>query len=448
MRRLKVKKIFIFLLGFSTVAYSQQEYRLTLEQAIEMGLQNHQQLKVAAAKIDVSQQQVKAVRSQTLPAVSLSASAFYLGDVVTLDKDFSKLGELQMEPFGNTFGLQASQLLYKGGVLKKSIEIAELQMQLAELDMAVNEQDIKFLIVSNYLDIYQLINQIQVLEHNKALAEQMLANITKMYEEEMITRNELIRAELQIKNLEQIILSMHNNHAILSNQLSYALGLPPDVIIIPSETAIEVPAQSQAAYSDMAQQHPTLLSIAKNVEISEKNVEIQRANWVPAISTFGGYNMQRPTTTTYLRPSDSPLGLETASMSMPFYNNSWQVGINLSFSLDKFYKSKHQINMSRSQARVAQEAFTLAQQGIEIGVNAAFLKFREAEQQVVLMDESKALANENYEIVLAKYLNQLAIAAEMTDASNAKLNTELQYANAVINAQFQFYNLLKSAGML
>ena len=197
----KVKNIILFLFGISAMAHAQQEYRLMLEQAIEMGLQNHQQLKIAAAKIDVGEQQVKAMRTQTLPSVTFSANAFYLGDAVILDSDWSKLRSVEMEHFGNSFALQASQLLYKGGVIKKSIEIAELQKQLAELDMVANEQDIKFLIVSNYLDICKLINQMQVLERNKALAIQMLDNLTKMYEQEMLTRNELIRAELQIKNL-------------------------------------------------------------------------------------------------------------------------------------------------------------------------------------------------------------------------------------------------------
>ena len=76
---LKVKKMIIFLFGISVAGYA-QEYRLTLEQAIEMGLQNHQQLKISAAKIDAGEQQVRAMRSQTLPSVSFSASAFYLGD--------------------------------------------------------------------------------------------------------------------------------------------------------------------------------------------------------------------------------------------------------------------------------------------------------------------------------------------------------------------------------
>jgi outer membrane protein TolC len=437
---LNAKKILFFLFGFSVAGYA-QEYRLTLEQAIELGLQNHQQLKIAAAKIDVGEQQLKAAKSQMLPSVNFSASAFYLGDAVVLDSDWSKLRDVEMENFGNTFALQASQLLYKGGVIKKTVEIAELQRQLAELDMTANEQDIKFLIVSGYLDVCKLMNQTQVLEFNKALAEQLLDNVRKMYEEEMLTRNELIRAELHIKNLEQALLTMKNGHAILSNQLSYALGLPSNVLIIPAEnTENALTAQSHDHYSDMAlEQHPALRMVAKNIEISEKNVAIRQSSLFPAISLFGGYNMQRPLATNSQPP---------APATMPWYNNTWQMGVNLSFNLDNLYKNRRQVNTAKSQARLAQESLTLAQQGIEIGVNAAYLKFREAEQQILLMDEAKNLANENYEIVQSKYLNQLAIAAEMTDAGNAKLNAELQYVNAVINARFQYFNLLKSTGTL
>ena len=430
--------VLVFILSsFSLAGFSQElvPYNLTLAQALEMGLQNHQQLKIAEAQVQTSEQQVKVSKLQQLPTVSFSANAFYLGDALVLDTDWSKLQTVDMPHFGNSFALQASQILYKGGVVRKSIEMAELQQQLAELNLTSNEQDIKLLIISNYLDIYKLTNQLQVLEQNKILAEQLLNNVTKLYEENMVTRNEIIRAELQIKNLSQTALTMQNNHAILSNQLSYALGLPHDVIIMPTEV-IELKAMgiSQADYINLAQQHPALRLAEKNVEIAEKNISIAKADRFPTLSLFGGYNMQRPLTST------TPV--------MDLYNNTWQAGISLNYNIDNLFKSKKKINLSKTQAHTTQEALVYTQQNVEIGINTAFLKCREAEQQVVLMDESKQLANENYEIVKSKYLNQLAITAEMTDASNAKLRAELEHANAAINALFQYYNLLKATGSL
>ena len=436
-----MKKIIILglvLLNFPLAGFSQEPvpYNLSLSQAIEMGLQNHQQLKIAEAQVQVSEQQVVISKLQQLPTLSFSANASYLGDVLVLDTDWSKLQSVDMPHFGNSFALQASQMLYKGGVIRKSIEIAELQQQLAELNLASDEQDIKFLIISNYLDICKLINQLQVMEQNKTLAEQLLGNVTKLYEENMVTRNEVIRAELQIKNLNQTILTVQNNHAILSNQISYALGLPHNVMIIPTDDIEPKNAEIlQADYINMAQElHPALRLAGKNVEIAEKNISISKRERSPTISLFGGYNMQRPLTST------TPV--------MDLYNNAWQVGVSLNYNIDNLFKSKSKVNLSKIQARTMQEALIYTHQNVETGVNAAFLKYREATQQVVLMDESKQLANENYEIVRAKYLNQLAITAEMTDASNAKLRAELEYSNAAISALFQYYNLLKATGSL
>ena len=435
-RALFLLSCLLLLMATTLSSQENEQINLSLREAVALGLQNHQQLKIAQAQLQTSKEQVAVSKLQRLPSVAFSANAFYLSDALILDKDWSEVQTVVMSHFGNSFGVQASQLLYKGGIIRKSIELAELQQQLAELDLAVNEQDIKFLIISNYLDIYKLINQLQVLEQNKVLAEQLLNNITKSYEQDMVTRNEIIRSELQIKNLDQAILTMKNNHAILSNQMSFALGLPTNIFVIPTDDIhANIIVQEPEYYSELAeQQHPELRLAEKNVEIADKNVSIRRSDWIPAVSAFGSYNMQRPVT--------------SSTSAMDMYNNTWQVGISLNFNIDQLFRSKRQVSLSRSQQRVSQEAQAYTRQQVEIGVNSAYLKYQEAKQQVSLMGESRKLANENYEIVRNKYLNQLAITAEMTDASNAKLNAELEYANAVINQLFQYFGLHKATGSL
>ena len=104
--------------------------------------------------------------------------------------------------------------------------------------------------------------------------------------------------------------------------------------------------------------------------------------------------------------------------------------------------------MGNIQTSVLQESRTYNLQNIEMDVHSAFVKYYESLQQRELMNESQRLADENYKIIEDKYLNQLAITAEMTDAATAKLDSELQLSNAEINVLFQYYNLLKSTGTL
>ena len=47
-----------------------------------------------------------------------------------------------------------------------------------------------------------------------------------------------------------------------------------------------------------------------------------------------------------------------------------------------------------------------------------------------------------------RYLNDLALITDMLDASNSKLNAELQLVNAQINILFNLYKLKKTAGCL
>jgi len=62
--------------------------------------------------------------------------------------------------------------------------------------------------------------------------------------------------------------------------------------------------------------------------------------------------------------------------------------------------------------------------------------------------KNKDLTEENYRIMESKYNNQLAILLDMIDASNAKLDAELQYTNSEINIVFAYYKLLKESGKM
>lgn len=434
---IKLLLITLIFLQAGTQTYAQQKigYPLPMDQALQMALNNHQQLKISQAEIAISRSQEEVTKLQRTPTASFSANAFYLGDALVLDKDLTKVQTIEMPHFGNTFALQASQLLYKGGAIGKSIELAELQTQLAELDLENDTQAIKFLVISNYLDIIRAINQLEVLERNKVLAEQRQGNIKTQYEQGMITRNEVIRGELQIKNLEQSILTAKNNYAILSNQLGIAIGITEEVLIIPENIAMTFPMKTLPQYKELAySSHPGIRSAKHQIGIAEKNIDLVQTDKIPAISAFGGYNMQRP--------------LTTSTPVMDMYTNTFQAGISLSYNIDNLFRTKKRVHVAENQSWVAREALELTRQNIELGLNTAFIKYNEAVKQEKLMEESKQLANENYKIIEAKYLNQLVITAEMTDATNAKLEAELQHANAKISVAFQYYNLIKATGNL
>lgn len=421
---------------FPALFFSQEIKQLTANDVAELALQNHQQLKVSAQNIDIAKQNTNVVKLQKLPNITASTSQFYLGDAVAIDKDFSNSTNVPMPHYGSSYGVQATQLIFKGGLVNKSIELAGLREQLSELDLEKNKQDVKLLVISNYLDVYKIVNQENVFQNNKKLAQERLKNIQKFYQQGMVTRNEVIRGELAIKNLDQGILTLANNKKILNYNLNIALGLAPDTEIVPveslenKESGIGIDYYLSLAHDN----NPLLKSAQTNVNVADKNIEIIKTDKMPTISGFGGYTLQRPVT--------------TRNPVLDMYSGGWQTGISLSYNIDNLYKTKERVKLGELQKNQANDAVTLTQQNIDMAVNAAYIKYREAIQQAEILNDAKKLAEENYKITEAKYLNQLAVQAEMIDAQNQKLQSELDYANAEINVLYQYYNLLKSTGTL
>jgi len=426
----------VMLTVFPALFFSQEIKQLTANEVAELALQNHQQLKVSAQNIDIAKQNTNVVKLQKLPNITASTSQFYLGDAVAIDKDFSNSTNIPMPHYGSTYGVQATQLIFKGGLVNKSIELAGLREQLSELDLEKNKQDVKFLVISNYLDVYKILNQQKVFESNKKLAQERLKNIKKFYQQGMVTRNEVIRGELAIKNLDQGILTLVNNKQILNYNLNLALGLPSDTEIMRveslenKESGIGIDFYLNLAH----QNNPLLKSAQTNVNVADKNIEIIKTDKMPTISGFGGYTVQRPIT--------------TRNPVLDMYSGGWQTGISLSYNIDNLYKTKERVKLGELQKSQANDAVTLTQQNVDMGVNAAYIKYQESIQQAEILNDAKKLAEENYKITEAKYLNQLAVQAEMIDAQNQKLQSELDYANAEINMLYQYYSLLKSTGTL
>lgn len=421
---------------FPALFFSQEIKQLTADEVAELAVQNHQQLKVSAQNIDIARQNTEVVKLQKLPNITASTSQFYLGDVVAIDKDFSNSTNVPMPHYGSSYAVQATQLIFKGGLVNKSIEMAGLREQLSKLDLEKNKQDVKLLVISNYLDIYKILNQEAVFQNNKKLAQERLKNIQKFYQQGMVTRNEVIRSELAIKNLDQGILTLKNNKKILNYNLSIALGLPTDTEIVPveslqnKESGIGIEYYVNLAHDS----NPLLKSAKTNIDVADKNIEIIKTDRMPTISGFGGYSLQRPIT--------------TRNPVLDMYSGGWQTGISLSYNIDNLFKTKEKVKLGELQKTQANDAMTLTQQNIDMAVNAAYTKYQESIQQAEILNDAKKLAEENYKITEAKYLNQLAVQAEMIDAQNQKLQSELDYANGEINVLYQYYNLLKSTGTL
>ena len=431
--------LWIIGLSFSgPLVYAQQpvQKKLTVEELFSLVIENNPSLSVSKANVKIAEQDVKVARNMQLPDLNISANALYIGDATILDKDFSNATKVDMPHFGNTYSLEATQLIWKGNIVRNTIQVKSLQEDLASLSYRSNEQNVKLLALGYYLDLYKLQNQAGVYRQNIALARQRIENINRFYREGMVTRNDVIRGELQISNLNLALQVIENNVQILNKQLTVALGLPEGTQIIADDSVLRgSPGIALLeTYQDDIQNHPSVLMTKKAVEIYETSEKITKAERMPALVAFAGNTLQRPITTT------SPV--------LDMYSHGWNVGLSLNFNIGSLYKTSKKIQLNNYETERAKAQAYEAEQMIGVAVNAAYVKYNEAITQNKTIEKNRELADENYRIMESKYNNQLAILLDMIDASNAKLDAELQHTNSEINIVFAYYRLLKESGKL
>jgi outer membrane protein len=423
-------------LALSTISYSQQKVELTVEEIFQLAVEKHPQLKINQQQIVLAEQQKNITKLNQLPSITTAATASYIGDVELLNPDFSKLATQPMPHFGNSFNLQVTELIYKGGLVKKSLEANSLQIELAQLNLDKDEQAIKKLILSYFLDSYKLANQIKIYTNNLQLANKRLTNISHFYKQGMITRNEVLRAELMVKSFEQALLSVNNSKQIIDYNIALVLDYPLDTSFnfIPSDQYKNGLEPKEFYLEKAFTQHPSLKTLQKQMLLADKQIEMIKTDYYPTVALFAGYNSQRPVT--------------TRVPALDLYANAWQTGVSVAYNLDNLYKTKEKKKLGEMQKQQVENSNALLIQNVEMSVNAAFIKYQEAIQQLSLVQKSKTLAEENYKIMEAKYLNQLAIQTEMVDASNTKLETELNLINAEINIIAEYYQLIYTTGTL
>ena len=435
MKRLKELFVFVWALNISVVS-AQTFQKMTIEEMFEMADANSRSIRTFRLAEEEAGQAVKVAKNAQLPSIDVSVSASYLGDAWLADRDFTNGENAAMPHFGNNFAIEASQVIYAGGAITSRIAIAKLQQQLAELDKEKNRQDIRFLLVGNYLEMYKLQNQAEVYRKNIEQTRKLVEDINAKQSQGLALKNDITRYELQLKSLELALTQIENSILILNNQLTTVLGLPEETVIGVDTTLLgRLPKPSEEAHwqETAVLSSPVLQQMKLNIKQSEYNERIAKAERLPSVALFAGDKL------------DGPITIEVPPINKNL--NYWYVGIGL-FDIASTFKSGKKIRLARLSTRRAQENDLLLQENVRTEVKAAYIRFYEAFTICDTQKKSLELAAQNYSVVNNRYLNDLALITDMLDASNSKLNAELQLVNAQINILFNLYKLKKTAGCL
>ena len=204
---------------------AQSERRMTVDDLFQLVESNSKTLQETKISVEFAQKGIEAARAQRLPDVNATLSASYNGNVVVMDRDFTNANGYSSPHFGNSFALEAQQVVYAGGAIDAGIRMAELQRDMAVAGQRQSSNAQRFMAMGLYLDLYKIRNRMQVMEQNIELTGRLIDDIRAKHEQGMALRNDVTRYELQMENLRLVLRKLQDQQVVLNHQLCNTLGL-------------------------------------------------------------------------------------------------------------------------------------------------------------------------------------------------------------------------------
>ena len=427
------------------------QQRMSLQSLFDLADQQSQRIKVSEAALKAAEEGVASEKSALLPSVELSVQGSYTGNAFLMSRGFSTSGTTEYivpglgpqhvpngkQPtphWGNSFTAQVSQVIYAGGAIRSSIEMAKLGQQLAELDVEKNRQEVRFLLTGYYLDLYKLQNQSQVIAKNIELTEKVIEQMKARREQGTVLKNDITRYELQLQSLMLAKTQVDDAQKIIRHQIATTIHLPEgEDFVIDTQSLEEDGMELKAITSeDSWRQKATESNIdirqaTLATEMSKQKIRNTRAASLPSVAVVAENNLFGPYTNDLI-PKNANV-------------NVWFVGIGVKYNLSSLWKNKHDMRKARHESTQARESVQLAREGIENAVQANYTNLLTSSVEVRTQEKQVELADQNYSVVRNRYDNDLALLTDMLDASNMKLSADMTLVNARINMLYNYFKL-------
>ncbi len=417
---------------------------MTISQLFQKVEDNSKSLRTSLSGVEAAHLGIESAKSKKLPDLDASLSFSYIGNALITDRNFSNVHGLKSPHFGNNFAFQAQQVVYAGGAINAGIKLAELGKQQAEVGVKLTRQQIRFIALGQYLDLYKIDNRIKVYEKNIELTRQLIDNIKEKQTQGMALKNDITRYELQMESLKLGLTALRNNRSILNHQLCNTLGMNQDsqmnqgnqeIQIIPDATIADKTygKEGEAYWQTAGTQNSPLLEQSSNaIRIAEQKEKIAKSDLLPKVAFVAADNF------------DGPILFELPPVDKNL--NVWYVGVGVKYSLSSLFKSNKRIKQAAVETRQAKEAHAVQAEQLNNNVQAAYVQYQQTYVELETQQKSVELAQQNYDVMNARYLSQLALVTDMVDASNLKLNAELSEVDARINIVYAYYRMKYVAG--
>jgi outer membrane protein len=396
----------------------QEKLILSLEEARKHAIEYNKTVQNADLAIVESQKKINETLSAGLPQADVTIDySNFLG--AEMEFSFQEGVPPQKIPFDPTsnLNLTVSQLIFNGGYIV-GLQSAKLYKELTETSYLKTEQDIKEQVTKSYYNALVSNLSIGILLKNLENTKEIFEKTKTMASVGMAEKLDVDQFEVQLTSLENALKSAERQKELSYNLLRFQLGVSVDT---PIELTDSINGLVEAfGYEILAE---NVFSLHDNVDyrlmltqekLSEKQVSLNRMNYLPTITGFYRY------TNKILKPK---FDLSPKNV----------VGLNLSIPILSSGMRNAQLSQARIQYETTLNNKELLTDQLLLQVKQSRYNLATAMDQYENRKKNADVAYRIYRNYQLKYEQGVSSSLDLTISNNNYLQAESDYLMAIIN---------------
>ena len=410
--------------------------RLTLTDVFTRIENENQTMSMLRTAQEAAEEGIKSAKNARYPEINAELNVSYIGDCFLTDRNFSNYTKAPSPHFGNGFTLEAQQVVYAGGAVNAAVRMAEHEGHMSEAVISKSRQGLRLMAAGEYLDLFRTDNSIKVYKENIALTTKLIEEINARREQGLALAADVTRYELRLEMLKLDLVRLQNTREIMNYRLVNSLGLPEGTVIssILGDDEDMRDRSRQNWQEIAADASPEMKVSGIKADMALTRQKLVRSERLPKIAVVAYENFNGPITFE-IPPIDKNL-------------NIWYVGLGIRYNFSSLYKSGHKLKQAAIEVRQAEQAKNVTEENLRNDVQKAYADYMQSYVELETSEKSRQLADENYERVNDRYMEQLVLVTDMLDAFNMKLDAELGVSAANAEIQYRLCCLRYAAGIL
>ncbi len=410
--------------------------RLTLTDVFTRIENENQTMSMLRTAQEAAEEGIKSAKNARYPEINAELNVSYIGDCFLTDRNFSNYTKAPSPHFGNGFTLEAQQVVYAGGAVNAVVKMAEHEGHMSEAVISKSRQGLRLMAAGEYLDLFRTDNSIKVYKENIALTTKLIEEINARREQGLALAADVTRYELRLEMLKLDLVRLQNTREIMNYRLVNSLGLPEGTVIssILGDDEDMRDRSRQNWQEIAADASPEMKVSGIKADMALTRQKLVRSERLPKIAVVAYENFNGPITFE-IPPIDKNL-------------NIWYVGLGIRYNFSSLYKSGHKLKQAAIEVRQAEQAKNVTEENLRNDVQKAYADYMQSYVELETREKSLQLADENYERIHDRYMEQLVLVTDMLDAFNMKLEAELGVSAANAEIQYRLCCLRYAAGIL